>query len=296
MAKTYKIAKKASKPISEGAKENIKVIDTLKKTSKVIDKNGIKVGGKTLTSSMFNIGLVGGDLSEPERILLIGNSKSGRTFLSASFPKPLIINIDGGLKGLRGKDIPEISLKAGGKTHSEVYDILMAIENKKDIFAEYSPETVVLDDFSGMSEFFETEVKYYDRSPEHVGKDGLFLNEYNIIQCRLTDILNIIKSMRSVKYIVVICSPTLVYDPNSDGTFMYPAATGQKFSPRIPTSFGEVYACSYNAKEKTYELRTEPSKIMPFLGTRYAGKMPDIIKNPSFKKLEAIYNSGINLK
>lgn len=293
MAKTFKVAKKAP---TAGAKENVKVIDTLKKKSKVVDVTGIKIGGKTLTSSMFNIGLVGGDLSEPERILLIGNSKSGRTFLSASFPKPVFINIDAGLKGLRGKEIPEISLKAGGKTHSEVYDILMAIENKTDIFAEYMPETIVLDDFSGMSEFFETEVKYYDRSPEHVGKDGLFLNEYNIVQCRLTDILNIIKSIRSVKYIVVICSPTLVYDPNSDGTFMYPAATGQKFSPRIPTSFGEVYACSHNTKDKVYELRTEPSKVMPFLGTRYAGKMPETIKNPSFKKLEAIYNGGINLK
>lgn len=294
---TIKIKKSGSSsaPIREGAAENKKIIDDAKKRSTVEKASSVKIDNTVFESTMFNLSIAGEE-KEPNRILLVGNSKSGRSFLAASFPKPVFINIDKGLQGLKGKNILSVNIAPGGKTHSEIYDVLTAIEGYKDVFSSYRPETLVIDDISGMSELFETEVKYYDRDEKNIGKDGLFLNEYNIVQCRIIDIFNFLKAMQSVKYIVVLSSASLIYSENDDGTYMFPATTGQKFCPRVPTYFGEVYQCFFNTDQKSYQVRTAPSKMMPYLGTRYYGVMPEIIDNPKFEKLNTIYEKGIKIK
>jgi hypothetical protein len=221
------------------------------------------------------------------RILLVGRSKSGRTTFSLTFPKPLIVDVDHGLTAHRDKHLMKVDVKSGIRTHQFMISLLNKLINKEEPFDKNYPETLIIDDLSGLSEQYEKEVIMFD-PPTEKGKvrtDGLFLQDYNTIQNRMISFLTLLRDV-PVKYVVVVAS--VYYQSNSDlgGYFETPAATGQKFPPRIASYFDEVYHVEANGGN--YRIRTRPTDTFPYGGTKH-GVKEDVIEEPAFSKLKKYF-------
>jgi hypothetical protein len=229
--------------------------------------------------------------SMARRILVAGRSKSGRTRFALTFPKPLVIDVDKGLSNYQDKHVARINVEPGIRTHTFMLDLLGKLKAGDAPFdkANAVPETLVIDDLTGLSEQYEREIVLHEPATDK-GKergDGLFLQDYSTIQNRFVSLLTEIKDV-PVKYIVVIASIYSQTDDELEGYFETPQVTGKKFPPRVPTYFDEVYYTEYSAEHENWILRIRPTKRFPYAGTK-CGIKEDIFEDPSYGKLKKYY-------
>lgn len=242
----------------------------------------------------FVLAYTDGPEATARRILVAGRSKSGRTRFALTFPKPLVIDIDKGLSSYQDQHIARIDVEPGIRTHSFMLELLSRIKHGEAPFdkAANMPDTLIIDDLTGLSEQYEREVVLYE-PPTEKGKersDGLFLQDYSTIQNRFVTLLTELKEV-PVKYVVVIASIYSQTDDQLEGYFETPQVTGKKFPPRVPTYFDEVYYTEYSTEKENWVLRVRPTKRFPYAGTK-CGIKEELIEDPSYTKLKKYYEKS----
>lgn len=230
------------------------------------------------------------------RILAYGESGSGKTTLAATFPKPLFIDTDRGMRGLSGADIKYLRLPKG-LAFNTMMSILTDALRKSGPFAPGGKmadrQTIVIDGFSALAdEYLMEEIMIAEKRDPLVEKP--LRDDYGRLKTELIQIGNLIKDV-SDHYNVVA---TALVDEEKDeltGSLQgKPLMTG-KYRDIIGAVFDEEYflECSdsggvpkymmYATKYKWYEAKTRLLKVTK-------------MENPTYAKLRAEYKIPIAMK
>jgi len=242
-----------------------------------------------------------------------GKSKSGRTTMAASFPKPIWLDFDHGLETVSDRDDLRIKLTPGEKTSKIMQKILLNLQNKSGPFKELSaddyPKTLIVDTGSSFSWFLEEEVKRYGevgKSPRSGDGDGLYQGDYCVIHTRIEKIIRLSKELEM--NVIWIFNIAFYEDPDYEGIFESPTVTGKKLSPGIPSFFNEVYyfkSVPIKNKESSesadgllakYMMIFTPTNKFPYAGTKTKGTMvkkfpKGRVVNPTWDKIEECFLS-----
>lgn len=243
-----------------------------------------------------------------QRILLCGRAKTGKTFLAATWPKPLFINSDKGTATLRDKQIPFWDVDRPTESnkirpYKMVRKMLQNLRNQEGPYwdelseAGYIPETIVLDSLTALSDIFEAEVTMFP--PDGKDRDeALQIQDYNIIQRRLFALIDI---GREMPYHFIVTAGIDMDKDDMGKVIENPAATGNKLGARVPHFFDEVYVLEKvggdeKEKEAFWSLTPMQTRRFQHSGSRW-GLPYQKYKNPTYEKLAKWYtlkkdNSG----
>jgi len=203
------------------------------------------------------------------RVLVYGNAGSGKTRFASTFPKPLFIDTDKGMRSIPTGDIKMIRLPKVG-TYTMLLNILTDIRNKAGDFVPGGPladrETIVIDSISSLAdEYLMQEIMIGNkRDPimENAQRD-----DYGRLKIALIQVGNVIKDISDTKNVVVTALVDEEKDELTGALEGKPMMTG-KYRDIIGAVFDEEYfmersevagAVKYNlyaTKYKWYEAKT----------------------------------------
>jgi hypothetical protein len=258
-------------------------------------------------AKLFNVTYTDDAAEKHSKILLIGVSGSGRSSFASTFPSPLWINADYGLRTpvIRAKHQPKIDLQMGTKerlpqqkTHAVLDEIFLCLRDKNTeaLGLQKMPETIILDTGTAASFFMEKEICLWPRETKK-GRDNdefMELQDYGHVQRRLYNVLVNFGSLPLT--FIAIFNPSLTQIDGMSGKFYVPSVTGEKFSPNVPHIFDEVYWFDVEDDKKEnerYYFTRVKTKKFPFAKTK-CKDMPEVVYNPTFDKIKnALYGEKL---
>jgi hypothetical protein len=234
------------------------------------------------------------------RTLLVGEPGSGKTTLGASFPNPLFINTDKGLKTLEHIDKTllrkQIPFSRGEAIFDPMRAILSDVKNRTGLFSPDGPtkdnptqgifadrETLVFDGYTKFGEFLMHEIMTKKLSPpKDPYKDKPGFDGYGLLGNFLTGITELLTDLP----INIVATCWVKSDTDEDDNFV-------QFSPNVMGSFrytiagmfDEVYLLEQKSKlgKTEYVLSSRGTRKVPWLKSR--ADIPATITNPTYEKL-----------
>jgi hypothetical protein len=234
------------------------------------------------------------------KVLLCGPSKSGKTYLAGSFPDPVFLNFDKGMKTLSKLHVPFITFYRSdeglkdGMLHTwlDVHEVIRNFKNKEGKYwnalveKKYVPKTLVLDSLSSMSDVLEVDLLENPPTDSKGGrKAGLELQDYNVMKQR---ILGIIDSLREVNMHLVVTSGVEMDKDDQGKMLEIPISTGRKVGMTVPHYFDDVYRMHYDKDKEKWIADPQQSRYFIYAGSRHDIPM-EPIENPTFNKIKKYY-------
>ena len=183
----------------------------------------------------------------PLRVVLYGDSGTGKTLLASTFPRPYFIDTDNGMKTLQGMDIEYEQFLEGAEDYGKVYK--KTVDKINECIKELPPDgTLVLDSLTRIN-------RQAYHLAEKTSKDGFdkwgMTLEYTT---RIVDTL-----MTAPFNVVLICQEARVmdgelllgYEPNMYG----------KSSIEVPHSVDELWRLSVDATGKRFIQTDKTGKV-----------------------------------
>lgn len=207
-------------------------------------------------------------------ILLVGNPKSGKTCVAASFPRPYFLeidnNLDSALRVCTGKEIKYDTPTTEVKTAGEVWK--KSLELLKIAMADPTIDTIVVDSLTTLSEYMcawciAEHVRMGDTDKAGKKIEAMTIPDYGKL---LTMFRGLIFDLRSTgKYVICTVHKTSWTDEDTKVTHHTLALPGQA-KDTLAGVFTDALGCVAEqipgAKMK-YSLRTVPLALWPPLGT-----------------------------
>lgn len=211
--------------------------------------------------------------------LVYGLSGSGKTHLIGTFPSPYIIDTDYGLETLVGKDIDYGEFYTR-PDDGNARDMWPAILDKVDEFTEDPPhETLAIDSLTTLMDVAAAHIL------SKAGRSLLQLQDYSPLYDELTKL--IVRLRRLPCNVVVTAHEEAVRDENTGKLQIVPLVTGQKFGPKLPLFFNNIY----NAVVDVPKISSKPTEryllVQPD-GTRLAKTQVDSPETRIDKNYDAI--------
>ena len=231
--------------------------------------------------------------SEHRSIMLAGDTKSGRTLFSSTFPDPCFVDYNKGLTTLKDLELPVVSMDYPTKENKQhpnkiLQALFRAIKYKTEPFDNYAPKTIIIDSGSDLCRYMEDEVRLYEPSGNTPRGDGLYIGDYNIIQNRLLRLINTSKGLPLE--VVWIFNITTEMDEDRKARFHRPDITGNKKVNALMTLFDEIYYLERDNK-RNVTLYFNPLKHFPYCGTKsneLIERFPNgVVKDPTYDKMFA---------
>jgi phage nucleotide-binding protein len=162
-----------------------------------------------------------GDLGDQGlKVLVYGQAGCGKTTLSKTLPKPVVLSAEGGLLSLKDDNIPFIEIKSMTDLH-EAYEW---VSKSKDY------ESVVLDSISEIAEVVLSHEK-------KINKDGRAA--YGEMDVQLSEIIRAFRDLN----MHVLMTAKLEKQQDEMGRMLYfPSLPGNKTAQKLPYFFDEVLA------------------------------------------------------
>ena len=162
------------------------------------------------------------------KVLVYGQAGSGKTTLTKTLPKPVVLSAEDGLLSLKDDNIPFIEIKSIGDLH-EAYSWL----SESDEF-----ESVVLDSISEIAEVVLAHEK-------KVNKDGRAA--YGEMDVQLSEIIRAFRDLN----MHVLMTAKLEKQQDEMGRMLYfPSLPGNKTAQKLPYFFDEVLALRIEKDEE----------------------------------------------
>ena len=154
------------------------------------------------------------------KVLVYGQAGCGKTTLSKTLPKPVVLSAEGGLLSLKDDNIPFIEIKSMTDLH-EAYEW---VSKSKDY------ESVVLDSISEIAEVVLSHEK-------KINKDGRAA--YGEMDVQLSEIIRAFRDLN----MHVLMTAKLEKQQDEMGRMLYfPSLPGNKTAQKLPYFFDEVLA------------------------------------------------------
>ncbi len=168
------------------------------------------------------------------RMMVYGDSGTGKTTFLATFPNLYIFDFDVGVLSIRGKDVEYDIYYDEDITHPTAYK---KFEKKLDEFFKDCPyATIGIDSFTTLQRAMMNQVQYLN--VKHVGKN-LSQEEWGILIGRIERLFY--KLISTPVHLVVTAHEIVAEDPISGEITNRPLVYGKKLPGMIPLWFGEVY-------------------------------------------------------
>lgn len=179
------------------------------------------------------------------KIIVFGDSGTGKTSLIATAPDPIVISSESGLLPLRGLNIPVLKVSSLEELE-EAYEWLLDEENEKTF------KTICLDSITDLAESMLTENK-------KSMKDGRMA--YGKVA---DDIADIIRAFRDIpdKHVYFTCKMARIEDISTGIAKYKPMMPGKVLPQQMPYWFDEVLCLQVGEDEEgeTFRyLQTQPS-------------------------------------
>ena len=218
--------------------------------------------------------------SEFVKCLVYGRAGVGKTVLSDTAPKPLIISAEHGLLSLKDKNIPVIMIE-NHLDLDDAYEFITTNEKAKDF------ETIVLDSISDIAEVV---LAYFKKNPV----DG---NTHpQAAYGSMADVLMpLIKKFRDLpgKHVYFIAKSKRVKDDYTGVTSWMPSMPGQQLGPALPYLFDFVLPMRIGETDKGVEYRYLQTKAdIQWEAKDRSGKL-NTIEKPNLTKL---FNKALGIK
>ena len=170
-----------------------------------------------------------GDLGDQGlKVLVYGRAGCGKTTLSKTLPKPVVLSAEGGLLSLKDDNIPFIEIKSMDDLH-EAYEW---VNKSKDY------ESVVLDSISEIAEVVLSHEK-------KINKDGRAA--YGEMDVQLSEIIRAFRDLN----MHVLMTAKLEKQQDEMGRMLYfPSLPGNKTAQKLPYFFDEVLALRIEKDEE----------------------------------------------
>jgi len=170
-----------------------------------------------------------GDLGDQGlKVLVYGQAGCGKTTLSKTLPKPVVLSAEGGLLSLKDDNIPFIEIKSMDDLH-EAYEW---VNKSKDY------ESVVLDSISEIAEVVLSHEK-------KINKDGRAA--YGEMDVQLSEIIRAFRDLN----MHVLMTAKLEKQQDEMGRMLYfPSLPGNKTAQKLPYFFDEVLALRIEKDEE----------------------------------------------
>ena len=154
------------------------------------------------------------------KVLVYGQAGCGKTTLSKTLPKPVVLSAEGGLLSLKDDNIPYLEIKSMTDLH-EAYEW---VSKSKDY------ESVVLDSISEIAEVVLSHEK-------KINKDGRAA--YGEMDVQLSEIIRAFRDLN----MHVLMTAKLEKQQDEMGRMLYfPSLPGNKTAQKLPYFFDEVLA------------------------------------------------------
>jgi hypothetical protein len=225
-----------------------------------------------------------------KKVLSYGHSKTGKTFLGGTFPKPFVIDTDHSLSGLTDPHIPAIiisheEVRNGTlKLYDFLYDIIRSLRDKQGPFATKFPdiETLMIDGVSTLADLLLIETMLDVRIGKTVRNpisEKATFDEYGALGNRLEALFTIIDDLPLNLYVTAGIKQD---KDEADGILISMPDIVGSFRKQVSYRFDAVLH-TFAEKGKYYVHCVPPSYKTPCGVRRWCG--PTQIENPTFEKI-----------
>ena len=236
----------------------------------------------------------GADYPRYIKALILGPPKSGKTSLLATFPNPIIADVEwnrDGLQSIAHLDVPHISVDHSAKLdtlHTILKDDQLRAKAAKDVGRDQL-ETVAIDTLDALQELMKKERMKSERRQTMQRDDwGWLLEQFQ----------EIVRNFTSLPMNVVFTVHTDTTQDDENRLVNMPALQGaikNQIAGMVGYSLMTVRTVETDQvtgkKYSNYTLQTEGDERNPHLGNRAAGRLPRVIE-PDFKVIyDAVFGS-----
>lgn len=226
------------------------------------------------------------------KFLVIGETGTGKTRFSGTFPKPFLFSFDGGVDTLIGKDIDYEVFIESNRNSPSAYTKFKTAWDK--ISKEDKYQTLILDNVTNLSKFIMDELIFINGLVDkNLGQQSWDM--YRILKNKMYDVIS--QSAIQQKYIVCTALPEWETDKNTNEMKVFPSTEG-RFRQDMCAWFSEVYytmvdrtkeGLRYSLKTKADGKYTAKSRLDEVIRNRGGRGLPEMIE-PSFDSLMSYVN------
>jgi len=219
------------------------------------------------------------------RLLVYGDTGSGKTTLAGTFPHPFFIDTDRGGRTLKAKHIPHIKLERGERTYDTVMDILRRLKEGTQPFDKLEVKTLVFDSVTSLADHLLCAIMLYPRKPGQLKRNPNLekpeWDDYMVLQNQLKDIMTTAQDLDI--NIVGTCGEKLERD-EVRGTFVGKPAIVGGYRDAIGYAFDEYYHMAVEGSGEKVKYVVHTVKHLYYTAKSRDG-MPAKIEDPTHAKL-----------
>jgi hypothetical protein len=228
------------------------------------------------------------------KALVYGDTGVGKTLFASTWPKPFFVDIEDGMRTLKGKMPPYVKLRRDEDNYKTIIQIIKDFDKHEGIFKEKLPdrETFVIDGVTALAsnflsqlmnigDFFSLQRGGYAHSPKrpsdmYQAEQG----DYGVLTSRLYEVF---ARLRDLKANVVVTAHIMEKEKDGSVSFRGPATVGN-FREELGYQLDEMM---YMAKEGAGE--NMKFILYPYGYRGFPGKsrshLPIKIENPTYQSL-----------
>ena len=163
------------------------------------------------------------------KVLVYGDSGTGKTTFAGSFPRPFFFDFDGGMMSLRGKDIEYESYDVTDPDQSKQFE-----KDQQTVLKRDDIDTLVYDSVSSLSLLYQATLLKLNNKTE------MDLKEYGRLSRYFEKFFAAVTSPHLGKNVVCICHESRVETESGALKKVEPLVLG-KMSAKVSMFFDEVY-------------------------------------------------------